>query len=151
MPPPPPFPKEPLHSRMPGCPWSISLHSMAFAWQKVASWRQASPTFSESVPCLRRFYCKFLSMDLIAYWHCSAGFQHQLENAYLGKQIHPGRHKWQGEGLILFARIFVFPASMLTCGIFRNMKNRSRDFSFILESGERMRLAKHWKFHLYIV
>lgn len=56
------FPTELLHSWMPGCPWSMTVHFTDFAWQGGIMEEASTPAFSRLVPCLGRFYWNFLSM-----------------------------------------------------------------------------------------
>ena len=119
---PPSFLTEPLHSWTPSCSWNMTVHFTGFVWRGDVMEEGSSPTFSGSVPCFRRFYCNFLSMDLIVYCHHSAGCQSQLDNAQLGKQIWPDLQRWPGEGLIFFARIFLVSASNVHVGHLQEYK-----------------------------
>ena len=82
----------------------------------------SSLTFSGSVPCFRRFYCNFLSMDLIVYWHRNTGCQNQLDNAHFGKPIWPDLQRWPGEELVFSARIFLASASQVHTGHLQEYK-----------------------------
>lgn len=141
MSPPFPFPTEFLCSWMPGCPWNMNLYFVCFAWQGGITEPDSYPSFSGWVPCLRRFYCNFPSMDLIVYWHCSVRFQFQLGNAYLGRQLHPDLRKPQSKELILFTKISTFQAPMFTCGAPQKQGLW----------GARMKLTRHGGFHWSVV
>lgn len=95
-----------------------------------------SPTFSGSVPCFRRFYCNFLSMDLIVYWHRSAGCQNQLDNAHLGKPIWPELQRWPGEELAFSARIFLASASQVHTGHLREYKKIDQEIYYLGAGGK---------------
>lgn len=77
---------------LPSCPRTPLLEGTCFPWNVnkhftgLPGKKGSSPSSCGLVPCLRTFYCRFLSVDLIVGWHCRAGCQHQrdiLENKSL--------------------------------------------------------------------